>query len=336
MMELKTIREVSLDYGVSRRMLSYYEKIGLIESTRKENYAYRVYDQEALQKLQQIVILRKLQIPIKEIKDILTNQNAVEVMEVFRLKISQLDEEITALSTVKSVLTRFVDEMKEKAHIYLKLDFLNDESMIGVVNALSFSKNHIKEKISLEELNKPNDVLNKFQDRDIRIIYLPPMTVAAAWVEGDECEGKASRIIRSFVQDTGLMDIKPDARCFGFDCSKEDTGVGEASRVYETWVSIPDEMEVPKPLCKRRFQGGLYAAHVLRSWDFQDWRLLTEWVHASDKYDSDWGSPRWISHETPQGEGFEETLNFYNLVKGESRTKGLQLDLLFPIKVRSQ
>lgn len=31
-MELKTIRQISLDYGVSRRMLCYYEEIGLIKS----------------------------------------------------------------------------------------------------------------------------------------------------------------------------------------------------------------------------------------------------------------------------------------------------------------
>lgn len=47
-MKLKTIRQISLDCGVSRRMLSYYEEIGLIKSTRKDDYAYRVYDKNAI------------------------------------------------------------------------------------------------------------------------------------------------------------------------------------------------------------------------------------------------------------------------------------------------
>ena len=118
-MELQTIRQVSLDYGISRQMLCYYEEIGLLKSRRKDDYAYRVYDEDAIKRLQQIIILRKLQIPMKQIKDVLNNQNAAAVIEIFRQNISGLDEQITALSVVKSILTRLVDGLQEKADIYL-------------------------------------------------------------------------------------------------------------------------------------------------------------------------------------------------------------------------
>ncbi|MEG0774238.1 MerR family transcriptional regulator [Clostridium sp.] len=331
-MELKTIRQISLDYGVSRRMLCYYEEIGLIKSSRKDDYAYRVYNENAIQRLQQIIILRKLKIPVKQIKDILNNQNAVAAIEIFKQNISQIDEEITALSTLKSILMRFVDELQEKADVYLKLELLNDNTMLAIASTLSFSENKIKEKVSMEELNKANENLNKLEDKDMRIVYLPPMTVAAAYATGDGCEGKAGDMIARFVNEIGLLKIKPDARSFGFDCSKGAAVLGQPSHVYEMWVSIPDHIEVPKPLVKRNFDGGLYAAHVLRTWDFQDWRLLKEWVNASDKYDNDWGSPRWTSPETVAGQGFEETLNFYNFVQKGSKMEDLQLDLLFPIK----
>jgi hypothetical protein len=71
---------------------------------------------------------------------------------------------------------------------------------------------------------------------------------------------------------------------------------------------------------------------VLRTWDFEEWRLLKEWVNASDKYENDWDSPRWISAETVAGQGFEETLNFYNFIQRGSKMGDLQLDLLFPIR----
>lgn len=331
-MELKTIRQISLDYGVSRRMLCYYEEIGLIKSSRKDDYAYRVYDENAIQRLQQIIILRKLQIPVKQIKDILNNQNAVAVIEIFKQNISKLDEEITALSTLKSILMHFVDELQEKADVYLKLELLNDKTMLAIASTLSFSQNKIKEKVSIEELNKANENLNKLEDKDVRIVYLPPMTVAAAYATGEGCEGKALDMITQFVKESGLLKMKPDARSFGFDCSKEAVVLGEPSHVYEVWVSIPDHIEIPAPLVKRTFDGGLYAAHVLRTWDFQDWRLLKEWVIASDKYDNDLDSPRWISPETVAGQGFEETLNFYNFIQKGSKMEDLQLDLLFPIK----
>ncbi|MGG0718148.1 MerR family transcriptional regulator [Robertmurraya massiliosenegalensis] len=334
-MELKTIRQVSLDYGISRRMLCYYEEIGLIKSSRKDDYAYRVYDEIAIQSLQQIIILRKLQIPVKKIKDILNNQNAVAIIEIFNQKISELDEEITAISTLKSILVRFVDELQEKADVSLKLELLNDKTMLAIVSTLSFSQNKIKKNVSIEELNKANESVNKLADKDVRIVYLPPMTVAAAYATGEGCEGKAIDIITHFVRESGLLKIKPDARSFGFDCSKGAAVIGEPSHVYEVWVSIPDDLEIPAPLVKRKFDGGLYAAHVLRAWDFQDWSLLKEWVNASDKYDNDWGSPRWLSPETVAGQGFEETLNFYNFIQKGGKMVDLQLDLLFPIKEKA-
>ncbi len=333
-MELQSISQVSRDYGISVRMIRYYEQVGLIESKRKEDYAYRVYDESNLIKLRQIITLRKLRVPVKQIVSILNNTDAAEVVEIFRKNISQLDEEITALSTVKGILTRFVEEINEKTDVKLKL--LGDEDMLSAISTLSFSNNQIKENkedVSMDVLNKADESLNKLEDKDVRIVYLPPMTVAAAYASGDGAEGKAANMIKQFVDESGLLSIKPDARSFGFDCSSGATGTGELSQVYEMWVSVPDDMEIPKPLVRRTFNGGLYAAHVLRSWDFDDWRLLKEWVVASDKYDNDWNSPRWTSLETVAGQGFEETLNYYNYVQ-----KGceMQLDLLFPIREKDE
>ena len=185
----------------------------------------------------------------------------------------------------------------------------------------------------MEELNRANEELMKMEDKDVRIVYLPPMTIAAAYASGEGCEGKALDMISKFTEESELLKIKPDARSFGFDCSQGAATVGKNSHVYEVWVSVPDNMDIPAPLVKREFSGGLYAAHVLRAWDFQDWRRLKEWVDASEKYDNDWGSPRWESPETVFGQGFEETLNFYNyILTHKSEMNYLQLDLLFPVK----
>lgn len=63
-MELQTLNQVSKMYGVSARMLRYHEQIGLIESLRKEDYAYRVYDEDALRRLQQIIINGNMQLDL--------------------------------------------------------------------------------------------------------------------------------------------------------------------------------------------------------------------------------------------------------------------------------
>ncbi len=331
-MELQTISQVSKDFGISTRMLRYYEQVGLIQSLRKDDYAYRVYDANAINRLRQIIVLRKLRVPVKQIISILNNCDAVETVEIFRKNISEIDGEITALSTVKSILMRFVEEINEKADVNLKL--LGDEAVFSVISSLSFSDNQIKEtreNLSMEELNKANEELMKLEDKDVRIVYLPPMTVAAAFASGEGCLDKTSEIVNKFIKESELLKIKPDARGFDFDCL-----VGTEEPIehgHEAWVSVPDDMEIPAPLVRREFRGGLYAAHVLRAWDFQDWRRLKEWVEANDKYDNDWGSSRWESAETDCGQGFEETLNLYNFIqKHNTEMSYLQLDLLFPIK----
>ena len=47
-MNLTTISEISRKMNISTRTMRYYEQIGLIESVKKEDYAYRTYDEETI------------------------------------------------------------------------------------------------------------------------------------------------------------------------------------------------------------------------------------------------------------------------------------------------
>ena len=66
-MKLMRISEVTKTFNVTTRMLRYYDEIGLLPSTRKQDYAYRAYDESALRRLQQIIALRELRIPLKKL-----------------------------------------------------------------------------------------------------------------------------------------------------------------------------------------------------------------------------------------------------------------------------
>ena len=61
-MNLVTISELSRQMNISTRALRYYEQVGLIESVKKDGYAYRTYDEATVVRLQQILVLRKLRI----------------------------------------------------------------------------------------------------------------------------------------------------------------------------------------------------------------------------------------------------------------------------------
>lgn len=329
-MELQTISQISKLFHISTRTLRYYEQIGLIQPTKKEDFAYRTYDENAVLRLQQIIVLRKLRIPLKQIGDILGSEDASVAIHAFEQNLAEIQDEITALSTIKTLIESFLERLHLRSDT---LGLLDDVSLLEIVDTLTASKINFKEEKTMDDLSKASEKLSRLTDKDVRIVYLPPMTIAAAFATGEGCEGKAGAIVNGFVKASGLLAKKPDARSFGFDCSQGKVGIGENSQVYEMWVSIPPEMDVPAPLRKVDFYGGLYAAHVLRTWDFEDWRLLGQWVHQSEKYENDYGTARWTAGETNMGQGFEEQLNYYSMIQNPGYKEGdLQLDLLFPIK----
>lgn len=327
-MNLITISDISNSFNISTRTLRYYEQIGLLKSTKKDDYAYRTYDDEAVLKLQQIIVLRKLRIPLKQIKVILESENTAEIITAFQQNLWEIEDEITSLATIKEIITKLLAKLNLEND---GLRLLDDESLLEIVDSLTVTKINFKEDKTMADLNKANEKLNKLTD--VRIIYLPPMTIASASGVGYDSEGQASEIINRFVLENNLLAIKPDIRHFGFDCSAGQTGVGEPSHKYQMWVSIPEEMAVPAPLVKRKFSGGLYAAHMIKMGDFDHWVLLRNWVLNNNKYEHDWDSIRCEPYEDDMDRCFEEQLNYLgNVQNSDFDGKNTQLDLLFPIK----
>ncbi|MBU3227776.1 MerR family transcriptional regulator [Clostridium algidicarnis] len=70
---MKTIKQVSDLTGISVRMLHYYDKIGLLKPSKFTDAGYRLYDDEALKTLQQILFFKELDIPLKEVKEIMAS-----------------------------------------------------------------------------------------------------------------------------------------------------------------------------------------------------------------------------------------------------------------------
>lgn len=116
---LVKIREISVRYNVSARTLRYYEDMGLIESIRNDDYAYRLYDESAIKRLEQILILRRLNITIKDIKRIFSTAGAEVVLDVLEKKVSSIDEEVSLLHELKKIVLEFIEQIKN-------LDFEKD------------------------------------------------------------------------------------------------------------------------------------------------------------------------------------------------------------------
>jgi len=70
---MRTVKQVSDLTGISVRALHYYDEIGLLKPSEITDAGYRLYDDEALETLQQILFFKELDLPLKEVKEIMAN-----------------------------------------------------------------------------------------------------------------------------------------------------------------------------------------------------------------------------------------------------------------------
>ena len=72
---MRTVKQVSELTGISIRTLHYYDEIGLFKPSEVTESGYRLYDDNALQTLQQILFFRELDFPLEDIKLVMLNPN---------------------------------------------------------------------------------------------------------------------------------------------------------------------------------------------------------------------------------------------------------------------
>lgn len=104
---MKSISQVAKLSGVSIRTLQYYDEIGLLKPSELTAAGYRMYDDNALQTLQQILFFKELGFPLKEIKEILEKPDFDRLAafkkqkELFLLKRDRLDRLIQLLDRLE-------------------------------------------------------------------------------------------------------------------------------------------------------------------------------------------------------------------------------------------
>ncbi len=104
---MKSISQVARLTGVSVRTLQYYDEIGLLKPSKLTPSGYRLYDDEALQTLQQILFFKELGFQLKEIDEILKDPEFDRIAafkkqkELFLLKRNRTDRLIHLLERLE-------------------------------------------------------------------------------------------------------------------------------------------------------------------------------------------------------------------------------------------
>lgn len=112
---MRTVKEISDLTGISVRTLHYYDEIGLLKPTEKSDAGYRLYDDKALETLQQILFFREFDISLKEIKAVLDNP-ALERNQILQVQRKML---VTKKERMERLITSIDDILKGEN----KMDF---------------------------------------------------------------------------------------------------------------------------------------------------------------------------------------------------------------------
>ena len=98
---MMTVKQVSSITGISVRTLQFYDEIDLFKPTEITSAGYRLYDEKALEVLQQILFFKELDFTLKEIKVIMENpkfdmittfENQRELIQIKRDRLNALLE----------------------------------------------------------------------------------------------------------------------------------------------------------------------------------------------------------------------------------------------------
>lgn len=75
--------------------------------------------------------------------------------------IQTMNDEIVSLEKVRDVLTMLLSRLQACTQRKITLDALGDETLRQVIQQLTVSKNKLKERVNMEELDKANETLNQ-------------------------------------------------------------------------------------------------------------------------------------------------------------------------------
>lgn len=121
---MRTVREMSRLTGVSVRTLHHYDAIGLLKPTQTTEAGYRLYDDAALTRLQNILMFRELRFPLKEIKAMLDNP-AFDPQEALEQQIKLLELQAQHIQQIIA----FAREVQQKGVDHMDFHAFNTDPL---------------------------------------------------------------------------------------------------------------------------------------------------------------------------------------------------------------
>lgn len=142
---MRTVKEISDLTGISVRALHYYDEIGLLKPTNKSEAGYRLYDDKALETLQQILFFREFDIPLKEIKTVMENP-ALEKNQILQMQremlVAKKERMERLIASIDSIL---------KGENRMDFEVFSKDELEDMYNSMEANMSESQKKIFIEQ-----------------------------------------------------------------------------------------------------------------------------------------------------------------------------------------
>jgi MerR family transcriptional regulator, thiopeptide resistance regulator len=106
-----TVKQLAKLAGITPRTLHYYDEISLLKPSLVGDNGYRYYDEEAMLRLQQILLYRELDMPLEAIKQIMGRRD-FNVLTALEKHKTELRQRITQLERLVNTVEHTIAHMK--------------------------------------------------------------------------------------------------------------------------------------------------------------------------------------------------------------------------------
>lgn len=271
MKKLIKIRDVAARYDISARTLRYYEEMGLIASSRSEDYAYRLYDSAAVTRLEQILVLRKLNISIRDIQRIFSTAGSEVVLEVLGKKVDAIDEEVSLLHELKEIVLGFIRQIEQAdfgKEADIRLLYEKAKEIEAQIVNVDYSGNP-------SNVNRLLEAAEKLERQpDILLVEMPPCRMAASGYLNVDNDETSNRFDAMWMRLGSRIADKINPRDFMYHDAEKNKLVW--LYMLEDWMAEADTegFEIIT------FDGGLFAAALADSWELGEYERVHKGIQA--------------------------------------------------------
>jgi len=293
----KSIHDISQQLGLTSRTLRHWEEKELFQSIRDPQSGWRTYSDEAICRIRLVLLLRELDISIKDVKTVLDTKDKNITLRIMEKQIEKFNRESDGIAKLRDMIYRCLSAIKSIKK--------TSHWIVDMEKTLAFqisSKQNFKS--GWEDILMTNDTV---LSGSVRIVTLPAMRVAVCNIISESPEDEALNKVISWAEKENLMGT---ARIFGFNTTPYTPDSNKYG--WAACVTVPEVVLLPEYLEEKRLPGGLYASLNSTNEVYDSWQVLMRLLTENDDYIVDKGRPcleEHIQSGEPKGKGNDFYLN---------------------------